>query len=334
MTESAVDGTPNRSARKRLLYDSSRNRLRATWRVLVPLAVAVAIYVVGQQFLTRYAAGVLEPLADETSRVIATAVLLLALAAAVALAGVAGLLVASRLDRRPLSSYGFDASRRWVADFTAGVLVGVVASSGAVAYQVARGYATLDTAVTGVGVDSPLLGGIILLVLVVFLLANNTFEEIVFRAVLIGTAAEGLRSRSVGPTAAVVGAIAVSLPVFGVLHLLSGGLAAIVTSAIGGVLFAAAYVLTGQLALPIGVHFGGIAILSVHQQPVSTDPELTLPSLVVAEQAGDPSLLVGVEFWFVRLLFGVALLCLWVYATYGDLSIADRVLSAESDSER
>ncbi|QCS42924.1 CPBP family intramembrane glutamic endopeptidase [Natrinema versiforme] len=333
MAESTADGTANRSISERLLYDSSRNRLRATWRILVPLVVAMTIYAVGQVLVNRFAAGVLEATADGASKVVATAVLFLGVSAVVAFAGVAGLFVASRLDGRSISSYGFDASRRWVTDFAAGAGIGVAASAGAIGYQVARGYVTLDTAVTGVGVDSPLLGGIVLLVLVPFFLANNAFEEIVFRAVLIGNAAEGLRSRLPGSTTAVVGAVAVTLPVFGALHLFSGGLATVITSAIGGVLFATAYVLTGQLALPIGVHFGGVVVLSVRQQPVSTDPELTLPSLIVAEQTGNPSLLVGVEFWIVRLLFGVALICLWLYAMDGEVSIAERVLPADADRE-
>lgn len=333
MGDSTVDGETDRAVTDELLYGLNDTRLRATWRILVPLVVAVAIYAVGQSLLNRFAAGVLESITDTTSAVAATAALLVALSAVIGLAGVAGLFVASRLDRRPLSRYGFDVSGRWIADFAAGVLIGVVASAGAVGYQAARGDVALSTAVTGVGVDSPFLGGIVLLTLILFFIVNNAFEEIVFRAIVITNAADGLRSRSLGSTAAVVGAVAVSLPAFGALHLLDGGLAVVVTSAVGGILFATAYVLTGQLALPIGVHFGGVAVLSVRQQPVSADPELTLPSLVVAEQTGDPSLLVGVEFWLVRIFLGVFLLCCWVYVTDGELSIAERVRPADADPE-
>ncbi|RKD97298.1 CPBP family intramembrane glutamic endopeptidase [Halopiger aswanensis] len=334
MAESTIDDSPDRSIGERLLYDSSGARLRALWRVLVPLLVAVAIYAAGQSLVNRFAAGLLEPIADGTSRVVATAVLFVALSAVIALAGVAGLLVASRLDRRPLSSYGLDVSGRWLRDFAAGILIGVVAAAGAIGYLAARGDVALSPSVTGVGVDSPPLGGLVVLVLLLFLLANNAFEEIVFRAIVIGNAVEGFRSGASNATVAVVGAVVVSLPVFGALHLLGGGPMAVVTSAIGGILFATAYVLTGRLALPIGVHFGGLADLSIRQQPLSTDPELTLPSVVVAELTGDPSFLTGIELWAVRLLLGVALICLWVYATDGEVSIADRVLATAADSER
>lgn len=335
MAESTVDRESNRSASDTLLYGSSDTRLRATWRVLAPLVVAIALYVTGHALLETVVTSVLETWmkTGETSAVVATAGFFIGLSITIALSAVAGLLVASRLDHRPVSSYGFARSRGWIADFAAGILIGVAASAGAVGYQAARGDLTLSVSVTGVGVDSAALGGLVLVVVLVFLLVNNVFEEVVFRAILIPNAAAGLYarfgSRSIGAT--VVVAVAVSLPVFGALHVLGGGLAAIVTSAIGGILFATAYVLTGRLGLPIGVHFGGIAALSLEQQPLAADPELTLPSVVVAEWVGTPSLLVSVELWTVRLLLGVVLVCVWVYATYGDLSITERVLPADAD---
>ena len=337
MAESTVDRESNRSASDTLLYGSSDTRLRATWRVLAPLVVAIALYVAGHVLLETVVTSVLETWmkTGETSAVVATAGFFIGLSITIALSAVAGLLVASRLDRRSVSSYGFARSRGWIADFAAGILIGVAASAGAVGYQAARGDLTLSVSVTGVGVDSAALGGLVLVVVLVFLLVNNVFEEVVFRAVLIPNAAAGLYarfgSRSFGATATVVVAVAVSLPVFGALHVLGGGLAAIVTSAIGGILFATAYVLTGRLGLPIGVHFGGIAALSLEQQPLAADPELTLPSVIVAEWVGTPSLLVSVELWTVRLLLGVVLVCGWVYATYGDLSITERVLPADAD---
>ncbi|ELY49757.1 CPBP family intramembrane glutamic endopeptidase [Natronorubrum bangense] len=335
MAESTVDRESNRSASDTLLYGSSDTRLRATWRVLAPLIVAIALYVTGHALLETVVTSVLETWmkTGETSAVVATAGFFIGLSITIALSAVAGLLVASRLDHRPVSSYGFARSRGWIADFAAGILIGVAASAGAVGYQAARGDLTLSVSVTGVGVDSAALGGLVLVVVLVFLLVNNVFEEVVFRAILIPNAAAGLYarfgSRSIGAT--VVVAVAVSLPVFGALHVLGGGLAAIVTSAIGGILFATAYVLTGRLGLPIGVHFGGIAALSLEQQPLAADPELTLPSVVVAEWVGTPSLLVSVELWTVRLLLGVVLVCVWVYATYGDLSITERVFPADAD---
>ncbi|ARS89094.1 CPBP family intramembrane glutamic endopeptidase [Natrarchaeobaculum aegyptiacum] len=313
-----------RSLADRLRYGSTDGRLRATWRLLAALLVGFVIYIGGHLFVPAVVADALGSV-DGVSAVGATVVIFVGFVVTIAIATGASLLVASRLDRRPLTSYGFALSRRWYVDFVAGVLIGVVASIGTVSYQALRGQVSLSVTVTGVGVDSALLGGVVLVAMLAFLLAGNVFEEVLFRSIFITTVAEGLRSRSVGAGTAVVAGVLASLPVFGVFHVLGGGIGLIVTSAIGGVLFAVAYVLTGQLGLPIGVHFGGVAIVSIGQEPISAEPALTLPSILVAEQATTPSLATGVETWTVRMLIGVALVCAWVYLVYGDLSVTDRL---------
>lgn len=324
MERSTIDGDSRSGVADRLLYGRTDARLRAVWRVLAPLAVGIGIYVLGHVAVELYGGDVLAPLAGE-SAVLGAAAIFAALAVAVATAGLAALAVAARLDRRSIADYGFDRSRRWQRDLLAGVGIGAAAGLGTVGYLAARGYATLTVELTGVGADSALVGAVVLVAMLAFLLANTAFEEIVFRAILITNAAEGFRSRSVGAATAVVGAVAVSVPVFGALHLLGGGNGAVVTSAIGGILLAAAYVLTGRLALPIGVHFGGISFVSATQSPLSAEPELTLPSLVAVADALEPSLLASVELWLVRLAIGLALVCAWVRLADGELSIADRV---------
>lgn len=313
----------------RILYGGNDTRLRATWRVLAPLTAGVAIYVGGHLLVPSIGATVLA--IDGFSTVGVTAMIFAGLALTVGVATGSGLLVASRLDRYPLSSYGFAFSRRWYADFGAGVLIGIVASVGTIGYQALRGQVSLSVAVTGVGVESVFLGGVVFVAMLSFLLAGNVFEEVLFRSIFIATVAEGLRSRSAGAGTAVLAGVLASLPVFGAFHFLGGGIGLVVTSAIGGILFAVAYVLTGQLGLPIGVHFGGVAIVSIGQEPLSADPVVTLPSILVAERTTAPSLATGVEAWTVRMLIGVGLVCLWVSLVYGDLSIADRAYREEQD---
>ncbi|MDG5821718.1 CPBP family glutamic-type intramembrane protease [Natronococcus sp. A-GB7] len=324
MAKSTVDNDTERTTVDKLLYSSADPRLRATWRVLIPLLTAVAFYVAGHllvEVLLNIVAG--ENLTGGNA-VLITAIGLMTLTVLIALSGGAGLVVASRLDRRSVRSYGFAFSGRWVSDFIAGVLIGIIASVSTVSYQVLRGYSTLNVEFTGLGVNEMVFAPAVLLVFVMFYLSNNLFEEVIFRAIVIPTTAEGLHGRYLGRTTAVLVAVVVSLPLFGALHLLGGGLSAVVTSAAGGILFATAYVLTGQLGLPVGVHFGGVAILSILQSPISVDPELTFPSVVIAEWATSPSLAVSVELWIVRLLVGVFLICFWVFRTYGDLSTTKR----------
>lgn len=325
MSRSENDNVGVRGVVNRILYGSEDTRLRATWRICLPLLVGLALYVGSQAAIPLGLRSVIGDVSG-TSDVRWTLVLLTLVAAVIAVSGLLAVTVASRLDNRPVRSYGFDVSARWGTEFVVGVLIGVIASSGAVLYQVARGYATLRPETTGVGVDSTLLGGLAVVVMLFFFLSNNVFEEILFRAILIQNAVEGLRFRSVGKTAAVVVALAVSAPLFGSIHLLGGGGPAdVLTSLIGGVLFGAAYVLSGQLSLPTGVHFGGVAILTVLQEPVSQNPELTLPSVLVLDGLGDASLAQSVELWTVRAAIGLVLIFGWVYYSTGDISVADEI---------
>ncbi|WP_255194283.1 CPBP family intramembrane glutamic endopeptidase [Natronobeatus ordinarius] len=328
MVETPTREAANRGTVRRLLYGSD-DRLRATWRVLVPLVLAIVAVIAGRLLLAPLFGTLVDLDASETVPIVwilaAGLYLVLVVGAATAIA----LAVASRLDRRSVSSYGFERSRRWVRDFFGGILIGAVAVIAAFGYLAARGRVTFAVEMTGVGVDGWPLAAATILVLLTFVLANNVLEEVVFRGILIGNAAEGLRARSVAPLPAVGAAVAISLPVFGAFHLLSGGLGMVVTSAIGGILFAAGYVLTGQLALPIGVHFGGVIYVSLTQEPLLEG--LTLPTVLVVETGSDPSLLLGVELWLVRALIGVVLVAAWVAVFYGGLSIDERVYAADAN---
>lgn len=325
MSQSTDNSIGVRGVVNRLLYGSKDTRLRATWRVCLPLLAGFIPYLGGQIVIRLGLRSVIGDVSG-TSDILWTLVLLTLLAGVIAVSGLIAVTVASRLDNRPTWGYGFNVSTGWGIEFLVGVLIGVIASIGAVLYQVARGYATLHPEPTGVGVDSMLLGGLAVVVMLLFFLSNNAFEEILFRAIFIQNAAEGLRMRSMGNTGAVVVALAASAPIFGMTHLLgSGGLADVLTSLIGGVLFATAYVLSGQLSLPIGVHFGGVAILTFLQEPVSQEPELTLPSLLVAEEIGSVSLAQSVELWVVRAAIGMFLICGWVYYSTGEIAIAEEV---------
>ncbi|SDQ43950.1 CPBP family intramembrane glutamic endopeptidase [Natronobacterium texcoconense] len=330
MHEPTVDDDSRGGIVDRVLYGGD-TRLRATWRVLVPLVVAITVYVLGLLAVQQFVGAGGEPSpngAVDVQEGIAGSV---AIIVVIGVATTAALLVASRLDRRPITRYGLEFSRAWWRDFGGGVAIGLVASGSMIAFSVGAGQMTAEVELTGVGVDSAAVTAVVLAVLVGFVLANNVLEEVLFRGIVITNAAEGLRERSFGVVPAVGAAVAVSLPLFGLFHVLGGGAALVITSAIAGIYFAAGYVLTGQLALPIGVHFGGIVTYSVQQATLLGG--LTLPSIVVVETATDPSMLTAFGSQFARVVVGVALIAVWVYVVYGQVSIDDGVYGrAESDA--
>jgi len=325
MSETKDGSSGMRDFIHRLLYGSRDKRLRATWRVFIPLFAALVPYLGGQIVIPMALQSVIGDVSG-TSAVLQTLTLFILLATVITVSGLVALTIASRLDNRPPTSYGFVLSTQWGVDFLVGTVIGVSASIGAVLYQVLRGYATLRPDLTGVGVDSMLLGVLVVVVLLVFFLSNNVFEEIVFRAIFIQNATEGLEKRSVEKTTAVIIVLVTSTPIFGILHLLgNSGLADVLTSLVGGFLFGTAYILSGQLSLPIGVHFGGVAIITLLQEPVSQSPELTLPSVFVVEGITNISLTQSVELWIVRAAVGIILICGWVYYSDGEIAIAEEV---------
>lgn len=305
---------------ERIATGTDDERIRATWRGLLPALVAQLGQVLGIVAVSV----LMSPGPNgQTSPVVALATLLAMGLVVAATAGVA-LAVAARLDRRSYADYGIARSPRWLCDLLGGIVIGVLMVGVVAVYLQARGYATviLDVSASG-GAPGPLLSAGIGIGLLVYFLANNVYEEIVFRGIMLRNFADGLTARSVSLLPAVAGAMGGSLVVFGVFHPLppgGGGLHAATTSAGLGLVFALAYVLTGELAVPIGIHFGGVFLLSMRQEAVLG---LTLPTIVVLEFTTIPTY----EVLFVRVLVGVVLVLGWLYHQHGELTVAEPLRS-------
>lgn len=152
-----------------------------------------------------------------------------------------------------------------------------------------------------------------------FMLSNNIFEEVLFRGIVLEQTARGLRPHANRISTVITGALIISTVIFGLFHFPVNGVEGVVTSIIGGVLFGAAYLLTGRLAVAIGVHFGWVPIATVLQEFLG----YPLPSVVVAE-VEEISPLLGVELWLVRVIAGVALLVGLSYVMQGEVRIHER----------
>lgn len=230
------------------LYESETGRLRASLRGSIPVFVAATLLPLG--FLARGRIlnalnglpNGIRGLAGATSN--AALYLLLALVA---------ILLASRLDGRTYRAYGLNVDRRWLVNVGVGTTISALAVAVSVWYAVERGIATV-TVSAGTVSESALLT---LPLLVLILLASNVYEEVLYRGIALQTYAEGLRTRGYSAAWAIAGAAAGSLCLFGVFHLLRGPLVAL-DAVLVGVTFALAYVLTGELGLAIGVHFGRV----------------------------------------------------------------------------
>ena len=241
-------------------FDGGTGRLRAAWRLLlqyltykflVPLLanlLAVAWLLAATREAGFSGAPVVRSLPDSP---------LLPL-----IGGVAGLVgvvlsvwLAGRfLDRRPFVEFGLHLSGGWWLDLLFGMALGALLMTVVFLLQLGLGWIT----VTG-SFESSLPGApfwlAVLLPAAVFLCVGF-YEELLSRGYQLRNAAEGLNLPSVGPRGAVLLAWALSSAFFGYLHTSNPNATLLSTAnvALAGLMLGFGYVLTGELAIPIGVH--------------------------------------------------------------------------------
>lgn len=158
------------------------------------------------------------------------------------------------LDRRPFSGFGLKLDRDWWVDFGFGLALGALLMTSIFLVELAAGWIQItDTLATADGTSSFLPA--ILAPLFLFLCVGFG-EELVSRGYHLKNMAEGFNYPGIGPRGAILLAWVLSSSVFGLAHLANPGatIVSTVNIAFAGLLLGAGYVLTGSLAIPIGLH--------------------------------------------------------------------------------
>lgn len=312
--------------------DDREGRLRTGWRFVVA-AVAVLVASVA----ATVGVGLLTVLVDAVGLafegVVAAAVVLVAWLLFYGALTAALVVVARYVDRRTMRDLGLAGDHLW-ANLAVGVGIGVAMIAAVAAVEVALGLATIEGTLvsrTGLGLGGlagPLgesIGpgipvGVALAVGALFHVGVAVFEEVLFRGYLLVNTAEGSRGLVPGGRrGAVLTAVVLTSVAFAAGHLSNPGARLLggVNIFVIGVFLAGAFVATGDLGVPIGIHFGWNAGLgTLFGFPVSG---LGSPASVVDLRAtGDP-LLTGGSFgpeaglvFYVGLAVGVALTWLWI----------------------
>ena len=317
-------------------YNAREGRLRAFWRLLIQFTISLisaaaltstayaAFLIFGGEGL---GSGVIETLPSSPSFLPVTGAM--SLAAALFSVWLAGRL----FDRRPFSGFGLRIDGGWWLDFGFGLTLGALLMTGIFFVELSAGWITVTGTfeVTNKG-DSffpTILAPLVLFVCV------GIYEELISRGYQLKNMAEGLNCPRIGPKGAVVLAWVLSSLLFGLLHLQNPNASTISTINItfAGLLLGVGYVLTGSLAIPIGLHiswnfFQG----NVFGFPVSGIEPLGATFLTI-EQGGPPLFTGGIFGPEAGLLdiaatiVGSLLIWFWVRARSGDgsleLSIAE-----------
>jgi len=234
-----------RTRLRSVVRNRQTGRVRAVWRVLVPvLSGFLALQLAGAVALTLGVNRGQMMLAAFAGTTLVTS-------------GVVGI-SAGYLDRRPLREYGYSLSREWWLDLVVGTGIGtlVVAMTFVVGRYTGSLRVTGDTLVP----DVVTLGW--LMAFFVAFLGVAFYEEFIYRGSFVTNAVEGLTARGVTPSVATAVALLASTLTFAFVHLpgaiatdASVALVALKTGLLGG-LFGVAYLRTGELALPMGLHLG------------------------------------------------------------------------------
>jgi uncharacterized protein len=311
-------------------YNAQERRLRAFWRLLLQLALVFGIgYVAGTLVFAALTLLGWTPPGGAAGILAGSPIFLAANSVASLVAVVISVWLAGRfLDRRPFfSGFGLRLDREWWLDFCFGLSLGALLMTGVFLVELATGWITVVGTFEAAG-DRAFFPTI-LMPLVLFLCVGVS-EELLSRGYQITNLAEGLNSPGLGgPKVAVVLAWVISSSLFGLGHLGNPNATVVSTLniALAGLLLGMGYILTGRLAIPIGLHitwnfFQG----NVFGFPVSgLEP---VGATILSTEQGGPLLLTGGVFGPEAGLIGIAailtgslLILLWVRARSGEAAL-------------
>jgi membrane protease YdiL (CAAX protease family) len=323
-----------------VFWNYADRRLRALWRIFlqafvwfnavsvltIPIAAAVVFAAVAQgrlnmQDLAGSGKALVELMGQPGPLFVLQSVYFLTALATVWLAG-------RFLDRRPFADFGFHFSRRWWIDFAFGLFLGALLMACVFLAELAAGWVE----VTGFAVSTISGLGFPLAVwipIVMFLFAGIS-EELIARGYQIKNYSEGMNSDRFGPRPAILAAAVLSSIFFGFLHAANPNisLVSVLNLMAAGIFLAAGYILTGELAVSIGIHItwnvfqGNVFGFQVSgMKPAAAQ--------LLAVRQGGPDLLTGGAFGpeggligLGAMLLGCALIVLWVRITRGRVSLA------------
>ena len=303
-----------------LFWDAQERRVRSFWRIAIqqgaqaalawlPLSVAFFVFHLRPD---HWSGATL--LVFGASRLFGT------------LASVA--LAARFIDRRPLADFGLRLDRQWWSDLAFGLGLGAFLMTGVFAVEREAGWVTVVDALHSSDAQHPF-PLTLLTPLAVFLMVG-VYEELGYRGYILRNLAEGMGRVPGTPRVSVLGATALSSMIFGLAHAGNPNATLVSTAnvAAAGVLLALGYVLTGRLALPIGLHitwnfFQG----NVYGFPVSGLTALSATFVAIRQEG--PALWTGGDFGpeaglvgLLAMTVGSGLIVLWVRGRYGKIALA------------
>jgi uncharacterized protein len=245
-------------------------------------------------------------------------------------------------DRRPFRKFGIHLSKAWFVDFAFGLGLGVLLMG----MVFLMGWLTGNLRITGFFEVYSQDGGFIagMLQALVFFVLVGIYEELLSRGYHLVNLAEGFNSKLIGKRSALILAFMVSSLLFGLLHLGNPNAtwASAVNITLAGVFLGLGMVLTGSLAIPIGLHITwnffqgnvfGFAVSGIQIGATVIATEMTGPTWLTGGDFGPEAGLLGLG----AMLIGSTLTLVWVrrkvkLALAEDLAVYEPVRNEEIEA--
>jgi membrane protease YdiL (CAAX protease family) len=298
-------------------------RPRAFWRLLGQFAV----FVVSVTLFTSLLSVVWLFSGGEREATVTQELFLIGSSGSVLAALLSMWLAARFLDRRPFREFGFRFGAGWWLDLLFGMALGALLMSGIFAVELLFGWVTVTGTFETADPGTPF--ALAILAPLTAFLCVGVYEEMVYRGYQLRNIAEGLNYPALGPRGAILAALLLSSTLFGLLHAANPN--STITSAanliLAGIMLGTGYVLTGDLAIPIGLHI----TWNLFQGNVFGFPVSGIESMgatFISVEQGGPALwtggVFGPEAGFIgvaAMICGVLLTLLWVRLRRGRAGI-------------
>jgi membrane protease YdiL (CAAX protease family) len=255
---------------RNVLYNRTERRLRTLWRLLIGIALALltlgtlrafALYILAFLLMLTAqipfdAVGNAQQMSQGLNQAYESFPLIAGIRSLIVLllVGLAILLLARWIDRRPWRDFGFHFKAAWWRDLGFGLLLGMVLMGIVFGLEFLFGWNSVHGVIENGQPELPfwqlVVNGLLAYVLV------GVEEEWFFRGFLIKNLAEGLHLRRISSRSAVlVSYLFISL-FFGFAHGSNANATMISSLNLGliGLVLGLGFILTGELAIPIGLH--------------------------------------------------------------------------------
>lgn len=299
-----------------IFWNNNERRLRAFWRLLGTVFFILILTAISASVLSEFVV-IPAPAAPYIGQLHSNVFV------------VVGILLAIRfLDKRKFSESGMQLNANWWIDLGFGLVLGVLLTGVIFIVELAAGWLTVSETFRTASPGQPFLVAVLLPAF--FYVSVGIAEEMAFRGYLLRNLAEGFNLWFISPIGALIISWLVTSSIFGVAHAIRPD-ATIVSCAmitLSGIWAGLAYVLTGRLAIPIGVHITWNFFLgNVFGFPVS-GTNFFPTTFVAIEQDGHEAWTggdFGPEGGFVGLLaivLGIFFVTIWVRMRYGELTFS------------